>query len=336
LELIRNDTPTPPVVQYSSFSGEVETNVYEEPVKELMIEPDSKESTPEYQSVPVKTLISTYEQGWFRNKASLFGFSNKQNVKNRPEINGHFNEKRLFRRVFFLFLAVCLLLTDCEICSIFRNLYSTRDPNHVVDNVIINHKREDFKVLVDINFGQLQWCFIAATKRSLGLHTSAHSEARSAAIFGSDSTAAAIQCAKPAAAELLAVFFDIDDSAELLAIFIDSTAAAILVVIVVDPQVALAAVWRHCQAIRSSTELREQTSSARSVTVRQQDSASSFASTRKDTNASLRLTAFGPECVTSHAWNLEEADPVGRCSANPTRRSRSVIPRLDRIIVAQL
>ena len=67
LELIRNQTPSPPVVEYQARCGQVETNLYEEPVKELLpIESDSKEPTPEYQTVPVKTLINSYEQGKFR------------------------------------------------------------------------------------------------------------------------------------------------------------------------------------------------------------------------------------------------------------------------------
>lgn len=64
LELIRQDTPSPPVIEYQGHCGEVETNIYDEPVKELLIiESESKESTPEYQSVPVKDLINTFEQG---------------------------------------------------------------------------------------------------------------------------------------------------------------------------------------------------------------------------------------------------------------------------------
>ena len=63
LELIRNFTPTPPLVEYQGRCGEVETNVYEEPIKELIIESDSKEPTPDYQAVPVKDLINTFEQG---------------------------------------------------------------------------------------------------------------------------------------------------------------------------------------------------------------------------------------------------------------------------------
>jgi hypothetical protein len=63
LEYIRECEPTPPVVEYEVKIGEVETNVYEEPIKELIIESDSRESTPEYQTVPVKSLINTFEQG---------------------------------------------------------------------------------------------------------------------------------------------------------------------------------------------------------------------------------------------------------------------------------
>lgn len=72
LELIRQDTPTPPLIEYQSRCGEVETNIYEEPIKELIIEPDTKEPTPEYQAVPVKALINTFEQG----KSLIFGFRN--------------------------------------------------------------------------------------------------------------------------------------------------------------------------------------------------------------------------------------------------------------------
>jgi hypothetical protein len=63
MELIRDFTPTPPVVEYEVKCGEVETNVYEEPLKELMVEVASRESTPEYQTVPVKSLISNFETG---------------------------------------------------------------------------------------------------------------------------------------------------------------------------------------------------------------------------------------------------------------------------------
>ena len=65
LELIRECEATPPVIEYEVNVGEVATNVYEEPIKELIIESDSRESTPEYQTVPVKSLISTFEQGKF-------------------------------------------------------------------------------------------------------------------------------------------------------------------------------------------------------------------------------------------------------------------------------
>jgi hypothetical protein len=64
MELIRDFTPTPPVVEYEVKCGEVETNVYEEPIKELIVEEGrSREATPEYQTVPVKSLINTFEQG---------------------------------------------------------------------------------------------------------------------------------------------------------------------------------------------------------------------------------------------------------------------------------
>jgi hypothetical protein len=63
LELIRDDPPTPPVIEYQAHCGDVEESVYAEPVQELIIEPDVKEPTPEYQTVPVKALISTFEQG---------------------------------------------------------------------------------------------------------------------------------------------------------------------------------------------------------------------------------------------------------------------------------
>lgn len=63
LELIKNRTPTPPLIEYQSRCGQVETNVYEEPLKELIVETESKESTPEYETVPVKKLINTFEQG---------------------------------------------------------------------------------------------------------------------------------------------------------------------------------------------------------------------------------------------------------------------------------
>lgn len=75
LELIRNQTPSPPIVEYQARCGQVETNVYDEPVKELIVEPETKESTPEYQTVPVKTLINSFEQGKFSFHFS-FGFRN--------------------------------------------------------------------------------------------------------------------------------------------------------------------------------------------------------------------------------------------------------------------
>lgn len=63
LELIRR-SPTPPIIEYAGRSGPAETTTYEEPIKELIIEPEvEKEETPEYQAVPVKDLISTFEQG---------------------------------------------------------------------------------------------------------------------------------------------------------------------------------------------------------------------------------------------------------------------------------
>lgn len=63
LDLIRDRTPTPPTPLYFTKISDVETNVYEEPIKELIIEPECRESTPEYQTVPVKALINTFEQG---------------------------------------------------------------------------------------------------------------------------------------------------------------------------------------------------------------------------------------------------------------------------------
>lgn len=63
LDLIKDRPETPPTPLYFTQTSEVEINLYEEPVKELMIEPESRESTPEYQSVPVKALINTFEQG---------------------------------------------------------------------------------------------------------------------------------------------------------------------------------------------------------------------------------------------------------------------------------
>lgn len=65
LELIRQMTPTPPLVEYQARIGQPEVKQYEEPVQELInvIETDSRESTPDYQPLPVKDLISTFEQG---------------------------------------------------------------------------------------------------------------------------------------------------------------------------------------------------------------------------------------------------------------------------------
>jgi hypothetical protein len=67
LELIRQMSPSPPVVEYQARCGQVETKEYEEPVQELIkkVEDDSREPTPDYQSLPVKDLISTFEQGKF-------------------------------------------------------------------------------------------------------------------------------------------------------------------------------------------------------------------------------------------------------------------------------
>lgn len=65
LELIKRDSPSPPIVEYQGRCGQVETNIYDEPLQELIIEPERHEETPEYQAVPVKDLISTFEQGKF-------------------------------------------------------------------------------------------------------------------------------------------------------------------------------------------------------------------------------------------------------------------------------
>lgn len=65
MELIKNRSPTPPIPLYFTKTSEVETNVYDEPVKELLVEEESRESTPEYKAVPVKSLINTFEQGKF-------------------------------------------------------------------------------------------------------------------------------------------------------------------------------------------------------------------------------------------------------------------------------
>ena len=61
LELIKGQTPPPPI-EYQLSCGFVETSVYQEPIKELMA-PESKESTPEYTPVPIKSLINSFEQG---------------------------------------------------------------------------------------------------------------------------------------------------------------------------------------------------------------------------------------------------------------------------------
>lgn len=65
LELIRQMTPTPPLVEYQARIGQPEVTQYEEPNQEFVtvIETDSREPTPDYQPVPVKDLISTFEQG---------------------------------------------------------------------------------------------------------------------------------------------------------------------------------------------------------------------------------------------------------------------------------
>lgn len=63
MELIKDRPETPPTPLYFTKTSEVETNVFEEPVKELLIQEDSRESTPEYKTVPVKALIDTFEQG---------------------------------------------------------------------------------------------------------------------------------------------------------------------------------------------------------------------------------------------------------------------------------
>lgn len=83
LELIKDRTPTPPLLEYQVRCGQVETNIYEEPIQELIIEPDTKESTPEYQAVPVKSLISTFEQG--KSLSKLFNFSVASNFYEQHE-----------------------------------------------------------------------------------------------------------------------------------------------------------------------------------------------------------------------------------------------------------
>lgn len=102
LELIRRDTPTPPIVEYAGRAGEVETNVYDEPVQELIIESESRESSPDYQAVPVKDLISTFEQGKstaftsrFRN--FFFGFVNKIKFTDAQN-NDFFNDSQFCNR----------------------------------------------------------------------------------------------------------------------------------------------------------------------------------------------------------------------------------------------
>lgn len=63
LELIKSESPPPePIIAYSIKCEYVEQNVYDEPVQELLPEPE-KEGTPEYKPVPVKDLINTWEQG---------------------------------------------------------------------------------------------------------------------------------------------------------------------------------------------------------------------------------------------------------------------------------
>lgn len=77
LDLFRDRTPTPPTPLYFTKTSEVEVNVFDEPVKELIIEPESRESTPEYQTVPVKALINTFEQG-------KFGIASAVHLKHLP------------------------------------------------------------------------------------------------------------------------------------------------------------------------------------------------------------------------------------------------------------
>lgn len=81
LELIRR-SPTPPIIEYEGRSGPAETTTYEEPIKELLIEPevdDEEREEKEYQALPVKDLISTFEQGEsllliFASSAQVFNF----------------------------------------------------------------------------------------------------------------------------------------------------------------------------------------------------------------------------------------------------------------------
>ncbi|CRL07265.1 CLUMA_CG020244, isoform B [Clunio marinus] len=56
LELIRNNTPTPPLIEYQVRCGEVETNVYDEPIKELIMEFDRIYTPPE---IPVISSTTT-------------------------------------------------------------------------------------------------------------------------------------------------------------------------------------------------------------------------------------------------------------------------------------
>jgi hypothetical protein len=63
LELIRHESPSPPLIEYAGRCGEVEETTYGSPIKELIIEEEIEEETPEYQAVPVKDLINTFEQG---------------------------------------------------------------------------------------------------------------------------------------------------------------------------------------------------------------------------------------------------------------------------------
>lgn len=65
VELIKERPLTPPTPLYFTQTSDVEINVYEEPVKELIMKQESRESTPEYKTVPVKALINTFEQGKF-------------------------------------------------------------------------------------------------------------------------------------------------------------------------------------------------------------------------------------------------------------------------------
>lgn len=66
LELIKSESPPPaPPVNYSLKCEYVEQNVYDEPIKDMLPEPE-KEATPDYKPVPIKDLINNFEQGkWF-------------------------------------------------------------------------------------------------------------------------------------------------------------------------------------------------------------------------------------------------------------------------------